>query len=214
MNMQPVKRRRYDSSRRLAAARATRAEVVLAARQLFVERGYPGATIEAIGERSGVPLATVYRLFGSKRAILAAVLDVAFGGDDQPIAFHERPAVRAALAEPDPRRLLVAFAHICRELLDRSAAIQDVIRSAADVDPEAAEMLAIAARQRFIGQSRIARALSERNALDGIRRSEAADIIYTLMSPDVHRILTLDRGWSATRYEQWLARALCRLLLP
>jgi AcrR family transcriptional regulator len=37
-----------------------------------------------------VPLPTIYRLFGSKRAILSAVLDVSFVGDDEPLALHER----------------------------------------------------------------------------------------------------------------------------
>jgi AcrR family transcriptional regulator len=68
----------------------------------------------------------LYRLFGSKRGILSAVLDVAFGGVDEPIEFQERPAVRDALAEPDPGRLPDAFARIYRELLDRSAAVQRV----------------------------------------------------------------------------------------
>src|SRR5690242_13198631 len=120
-----VKRRSYDNSRRLAQARATKSAVVKAARQLFIARGYPGTTIEAIAETSCVPLPTVYRLFGSKRGILSAVLDVAFGGDDEPIAFHERPAVLAALSEPNPVRLIQAFAHIARELIERSAAIQE-----------------------------------------------------------------------------------------
>lgn len=210
-----VKRRRYDGSRRRAQARATRADVVAAARGLFVQRGYPATTIEAIGEAAKTPLATVYRLFGSKRAILAAVLDVTFGGDDEPIAFRDRPAVQTALAEPDPERLLEAFARICRELLDRFAPMQHVMRSAADVDPEAAEMLAITAQQRLVGQSRIARVLAERDSLaEGIDEAEAADHIYVLMSPEVHRILTVERGWSADRYERWLAGTLRALLLP
>ncbi|MDP8929202.1 MAG: TetR/AcrR family transcriptional regulator [Actinomycetota bacterium] len=71
----------------------------MAARQLFVERGYPATTIEAIADAAATPLATVYRLFGSKRGILSAVLDVAFGGDDEPIAFADHPGVQAALAE-------------------------------------------------------------------------------------------------------------------
>lgn len=209
-----VKRRRYDNSRRQAQARATRADVVAAARRLFVERGYPATTIDAIGGAANTPLATLYRLFGSKRGILAAVLDVAFGGDDEPIAFGDRPAVQDALAEPDPQRLLEAFAKICRELLDRSAPIQHVLRSAADVDPEAAEVLATTAQQRLVGQSRIARALAQRNALaDGIGEADAADVIYALMSPEVHRILTVERDWSADHYEQWLAGTLCALLL-
>jgi AcrR family transcriptional regulator len=212
---QDVKRRRYDNSRRQAQARATRADIVAAARRLFTGHGYPATTIEAIGEAASTPLATVYRLFGSKRGILAAVLDVSFGGDDEPIAFQDRPAVRAALAEPDPRRLLHAFARICRELLDRSAPIQHVLRSAASVDPEAADLLAITTRQRLAGQSRVARALAERHALaGGLDEAAAADIIYTLMSPEVHRILTVERKWSPDRYEHWLASALCALLLP
>lgn len=210
-----VKRRRYDNSRRQAQTGATRADVITAARQLFVERGYPATTIDAIADAATTPLATVYRLFGSKRGILSAVLDVSFGGDDEPMAFGDRPAVRAALAEQDPHALLDAFAHICRDLLDRSAPIQHVLASAAAVDAEAAELLAITRRQRLVGQSRVVGALADRDALaEGLAETEAADIVYTLMSPEVHRILTVERGWSPGRYEQWLATALHALLLP
>lgn len=210
-----VKRRRYDNSRRQALTRATRAGVISAARQLFVERGYPTTTIDAIADASGTPPATVYRLFGSKRGILSAVLDVAFGGDDEPVAFQDRPAVQAALTERDPGAQLDGFAHICRELLDRSAPIQHVLASAATVDAEAADLLEITRRQRHAGQSRIVRALANHDALaGGLAEPEAADIVYTLMSPEVHRILTSERGWSPDRYEKWVATALRALLLP
>lgn len=99
------------------------------------------------------------------RGILAAVLDTSFVGDDEPIAMHERPAVQAAFAETDPRRLLTGFAPLCRELLDRSAPVQQVLRGAATVDPEAAELLAQVNSQRLEGQSRIAHALAVRGAL-------------------------------------------------
>jgi AcrR family transcriptional regulator len=209
-----VKKRSYDNSRRQAQTRATRADVITAARRLFVEQGYPATTIEAIAEDASTPLATVYRLLGSKRGILSAVLDVSFGGDDEPVAFRDRPAIQAALAEPDPGRLLDAFARITRELLDRSAPIQHALASAALVDPEAAEQLAVTRRQRLIGQSRIARALADRGALAaGLTEQEATDIIYSLKGPEMHRILTVERGWSADHYQQWLATALRALLL-
>src|SRR6516164_9768799 len=105
----PVKRR-YDNSRRQAQVRATRLRVIETAKRMFIEHGYPSTTIEAIAEAADTPLPTVYRLFGSKRALLTAVLDTSFGGDDQPIAFSDRPAVRAARAEPDPVKLVAAFA--------------------------------------------------------------------------------------------------------
>ena len=64
-------KRRYDNSRRQAQARATRRKVIEAAQRLFTEHGYPATTIEAIAEAAEVSLPTLYRLFGSKRALLA-----------------------------------------------------------------------------------------------------------------------------------------------
>ena len=206
-------KRRYDNSRRQAQVRATRLKVIEAAKRLFTEHGYPATTIEAIGEAAQVPLPTVYRLFGSKRALLAAVLDTALGGDDQPVAFGDRPAVRAARAEADPAKMVNAFARIVRELMERSSAIQHVLATAAQVDADAAGLLAEIRRQRHTGQSRIVAALDARGALDpGLDKAEAADIVYALLSPEMHRILTVERGWPADRYERWIASSLSTLL--
>ena len=209
---EPVKRR-YDNSRRQAQVAATRLKVIESAERLFTEHGYPATTIDAIAEAADTPLPTLYRLFGSKRALLAAVLDTAFGGDDQPIAFADRPAVRAARAEPDPAKMVDAFARIVAEFMQRSSAILHVLATAAQVDPDAAELLAQIRRQRHTGQSRIVMALESTGTLDpDLDTSEAADIVYALLSPDVHRILTLERGWPADRYQQWIARSLSTLL--
>jgi len=206
-------KRRYDNSRRRAQVRATRLRVIEAAKCLFIEHGYPATTIEAIAQAADTPLPTFYRLFGSKRALLAAVLDTSFGGDDQPIAFGDRPAVRAARDEPDPAKMVQAFARIMREFAERSSAIQHVLATAAQVDGEAAELLAEIRRQRYVGQSRIVAALAARGALDpGLDKSEAADMVYATLSPDVHRILTVERGWDGDRYERWIARSLGALL--
>jgi AcrR family transcriptional regulator len=205
-------KRPYDNSRRQAQARATRLKVIEAAKRLFTDCGYPATTIEAVADAADVPLPTVYRLFGSKRALLTAVLDVSFGGDDQPIAFGDRPAIRAARDETDPAKMVTAFARIARELMDRTSAIQHVLATAAQVDPDAAELLAETRRQRHAGQSRIVAALDARGALGpGPDTAEAADIVYALMSPEVHRILTVERGWPADRYERWIARSLATL---
>ena len=209
---EPVKRR-YDNSRRQAQVRATRRTVIEAAQRLFTYDGYPATTIDAIAEAADTPLPTFYRLFGSKRALLTAVLDTSLGGDDRPVAFADRPAVRAARAEPDPVKMVNAFARIVRELMERSSAIQHVLATAAQVDPDAAGLLAEIRRQRHTGQSRIVAALAARGALDpSLARAEAADIVYALLSPDVHRILTVERGWPADRYERWIARSLASLM--
>jgi len=208
-------KRRYDNSRRLAQVRETRLAVIEAAKSMFVEHGYPSTTIEAIADAAGVPVPTVYRLFGSKRALLTAVIDTAFGGDDEPVAFGDRPAVRAALAESDPRELVNAFAHIARELMDRASAIQHVLATAAHVDSDAAELLNDIRRQRRTGQQRIVAALFKLDALDPeLSRAEATDIVYASMSPEVHRLLTVERRWSGERYEEWIKRSLGAILRP
>ena len=206
-------KRRYDNSRRQAQVRATRRRVIDAAKELFIGSGYPATTLESVAEVADVSLPTLYRLFGSKRALLAAVLDTSFGGDDEPIAFGDRPEVRAARSEPDPLKMAEAFGRILTELMERTSAILYVLDTAAQVDPEAADLLAEIRRQRHTGQSRIVAALAERDALDpGLDPSKAADMVYAFMSPDVHRILTIERGWSSQDYQSWAVRCLRSLL--
>ncbi len=49
-------KRKYNSTRRQAQAGETRRQIIAAARVLFIERGYTGATIEAIAQQAGVAL--------------------------------------------------------------------------------------------------------------------------------------------------------------
>jgi AcrR family transcriptional regulator len=206
-------KRPYDNTRRQAQVRATRLRIIEAAKAAFIDRGYPATTLEAIAAAADASLPTLYRLFSSKRALLKAVLDVSFGGDDQPIAFGDRPEVQAALAEPDPVALVRAFARIGRDFMERSSAIMHVLATAAQVDPDAAQLLEDIRRQRHTGQSSIAAALAARGALDPeLQFSDAADIAYAVLSPDVYRILTTERGWTAAQYERWLVRSLGLLL--
>lgn len=206
-------KRVYNNTRRQAQMRATRLRIIDAARALFIERGYPATTLEAIADAADTSLPTLYRLFSSKRTLLKAVLDVTFGGDDQPVAFGERPEVRAARAEQDPVALIRAFARIGRDFMHRSSAIMHVLDTAAQVDPDAAQLLEKIRRQRYVGQSRIVAALADRGALDPqLAFSDAADITYAVFSPDVHRILTTERGWTPEQYQQWLVRSLGLLL--
>ncbi|NUT37499.1 MAG: TetR/AcrR family transcriptional regulator [Hamadaea sp.] len=188
--------------------------MVEAARDLFLARGYPATTVEAISAAADVPQATVYRLFGGKHGILSEVLDVLAVGDDEPVALHDRPEARALRDEPDPRRFLAGFAHIARGVLDRTGALQQVVRTAAAVDPDAADIAAKIDRERAAGQANVARGLAARNALrDDMSQDEALDVIYTLMSPQIHHMLVTERGWAPDQYEQWLTRTLCATLL-
>lgn len=198
-----------------ARTRLARAAVVAAARALFVERGYAATTVEAISERSDVPPATVYRLFATKLGILTALLDASVDGTADAVPLADQPAAKALLAEPDQATKLAGVAAICREVNARTEPVYRILVSAAASDPDASALLAQLGKRRAAGQRLIARSFADADALrPPLRERDAADIVHALMSPEVYRLLVIDRGWSPQRYEQWLARTLAEQLLP
>ncbi|MGD9991639.1 helix-turn-helix domain-containing protein, partial [Pseudonocardia sp.] len=77
--------RRYRSTVRRERARHTRAAVLDAAREEFLTTGYAATSMRAVAARAGVSVPTVEQLFGTKRALLAAVVDATTAGDDEPV---------------------------------------------------------------------------------------------------------------------------------
>ncbi|GAB2863733.1 TetR/AcrR family transcriptional regulator [Lentzea nigeriaca] len=64
---------------RRAAGEDTRAALIAAAREVFVEKGYDGATVRAIAAKAGVDAAMVNHWFGGKEGLFAqAVLQLPF----------------------------------------------------------------------------------------------------------------------------------------
>ena len=197
-----------------ARTRLARRAVVEAARALFVERGYQATTIDVISNLSDVPAATVYRLFSSKRGILEALLDASIAGDDRALSLQERPQMAALFAEPDPGKLLGGFARMTVAINARSNDVYSILSSASGSDPAAAGLLAAYQERRDAGQGQIARSLARARALrPGLRERDAADLIHALMSPELYRLLVVDRGWAPERYEQWLGGVLVDQLL-
>jgi len=197
-----------------ARTRLARAAVVDAARRLFLERGYGATTIEAISGLADVPPATVYRLFSSKHGILKALLDQTIVGDDEAVALADRPQVRTLLAERDPARQLAGFVALSVQVNAAVAPLYRVLVSAAGNDPDAGALLDTLTRQRQQGQRLIARALARQGALrPGLRERDAADLVHALLSPELYRLLVVDRGWTTERFQAWLTDTLTQQLL-
>lgn len=208
-------KRRYNSTRRQAQARETRRKIVAAARMLFIERGYSGATVEAIAQEAGVAPETVYAVFGNKRALLEDVIATSVGGDDEPTSLLERPGPQAVLGELDPRQQLRLFAADIATILERVAPVFEVMRLASKTEPDIADLLDNILGQRLRTMEALAGHMAERGALRaGLDVAPAAETIWTLSSPEIFRLLTGDRGWTREQYVQWLGDALMRLLLP
>ncbi|HLY28166.1 MAG TPA: TetR family transcriptional regulator, partial [Aggregatilineales bacterium] len=116
-------KRAYNSTRRQAQARQTRQHIADAALKLFGQRGYSGATIEAIAQEAGVAAETVYGIFGSKRKILSHLLAISIGGDDAPIPMLERSEAQAIIKESDPRQQLRMLARGITAVTERAAPV-------------------------------------------------------------------------------------------
>ena len=65
-----------------AGVEETRGKILAAARELFERNGTRGTTTREVAERAGVNEATLFRHFGSKRALLDAMREQACGIDE------------------------------------------------------------------------------------------------------------------------------------
>lgn len=159
---------------------------------------------------------TVYTAFGSKLALLKEVLDVVVAGDDEDVAVLDRPGPQALRAETDQREQLALLAAAVTGQLERLRPVDDVLRSAAAVDPAAAALRAdVQLRQRRTAMRTITSWVAERGPLrDGTSQEEAAAVVWTLTSPEVHQMLRDTWGWSSEGYQRWLRETLTASLLP
>lgn len=210
-------RRRYDSTRRQAQAAQTRQDILDAAHQLFLERGYAGATLAAIAKAAGVVVETIYRAYGSKAELFKAVVRaaVAGGAARAQVPVEQRPAIAAVIAEPDPHRQLELYAATQPGIHARAGPLLRVLIGAAAADPELARLWNQIEDERLNGQGRLVQLLADRGVLrPELPVQEARDLLWTLSSLPVHDLLVLRCGWSPERYRDWLAAALSRELLP
>ena len=167
-----------------------------------------------MASEAGVATDTVYAAFRNKAGVLHALMDLRVGGDDEPVALIDRDRPQAVRAEPDQRRQIAGFAGDVSGILERARPVDDILRSAAAVDPEIAELRVRLHETRYENMRAFVSWLAGNGPLrGGIGQDEAAAIVWTLASPEVHRLLTGDRGWSPARYREWLAETLARELL-
>lgn len=122
--------RRYRSVVREAAANATRARIIAAARLLLgASKGITGFSLDAVARKARVTRLTVYNQFGSRRALLEAVFDdmAARGG------LHR---IQEAMAVADPHNALRRIIAIFCAFWGYNTAVMERLHAATASDPE------------------------------------------------------------------------------
>lgn len=126
-------RRPYDSLRRAAQARETRADIAHAARRLFLAQGWAATTVREVAREAGVSVPTVYATYGNKAGLTRALADAADLSADAAPLLAELTAPGAT-----PARQLAAMAGYDRRLFERAGDVIALLREAGRTEPELA----------------------------------------------------------------------------
>ncbi len=201
-------KRHYESPTRRARAAATRQQVVGAARALFLAQGYAATTIEAVAHDAGVAVQTIYATFGSKRAILLALLDALEAEADLGALTRE-----LQIAADDERRQAAAIVAFEVRLFQRGAGVLAMVRGAGEADADLTALWRAGEARRRSGLAPVVRTWNRRGVLRaGVSERQALDIVWALTGADHYRLFVEECGWSARRYRAWLTTALVAAL--
>jgi TetR/AcrR family transcriptional regulator, regulator of autoinduction and epiphytic fitness len=207
-------KRRYESAHRQEQARQTRRTILDAAAALFVDPGYAATPLTAVAERSGVAVQTVYKIFGSKRALLSALVDVTVAGDDEPVALPDRRFVADIQALSGVRAKLDRYARHLVQTHARQAQVMLAVAAAATADPDAASIWRKNQDDRRKGMTMFATELVATGEVRPDHTVETvADVLWLAM--DVHNYdwLVRRRHWSPERFERWYVDTVTGALL-
>jgi AcrR family transcriptional regulator len=195
-------------SKRQARAEATRARIIRHAYDLLCDLGFRATTMEAIAERAGVAVQTVYFNYRTKDDLLQAVHEWTVLGDDpKPPPLQDWHI--AAMREPDARRALPRIIAGIATIDARIAPMIPVFHAVAQ-DPAGTVYQRSEALRRH-GMTELIDALAKKTPLaPGMTRRRATDLIYFLTGPESYRALVLDAGWSPSQWVRWTSDTLGR----
>lgn len=201
-------KRPYHSPMRQRQAEETRQRIMTVARALLTTQGYVGMTMEAIAEAAEVSPKTVAAVVGSKREILAEIVNPdAF---DAPI----QDLLRQLRTSQEPEQRIKLAVLITRRVYESLCTEFELLRTAGVVAPELAELARQIEARRRHRESDLITNLRERKVLrTNLSPDEALDILWSLTGYDLYRMLVIECRWEAERYESWLSQLLLDRLL-
>jgi len=177
-----------------------------AAYELFCSDGYRATTMDAIAERAGVAVQTLYFTFHTKDDLFQEVHERTVLGDEN-LPPPMQPWYLAAVAAEGVGE---AVRHICRGVLSISRRVAPMIPAfhAVAGDP-AGDVWERSQRLRYDGMVDLVAALTKKAPLrKGVTKGHAADVLYLLLGPDLYWTMVLGRGWSERQLAHWTERVI------
>lgn len=204
MSENPVKARRYDASGRKEQAAHSRRRVLELARTMLLRDGYAATSVPKIAAAASVSAEFIYKNIGPKPALLAAVLDVAIGGDNAPVRLAERESIVALRALAEPADVIRGYVEVMVQVQIRVAPL--LLLAARSADPDAAALVDKDDRERLLGMTGLAGHLHGLGGLrPGLTAESTRDLLWAHTAPALYELLVLQRGWSIEAYQAHVA---------
>jgi AcrR family transcriptional regulator len=186
-------------------AEQTRATVLDAARSLFADLGWVGTSMRGVAREAGVATETVYASFGSKRDLLAAVIDAAVVGDDLPIPLAQRDFA-LGLGVGTRRERVAKAASMSTAISSRTCDLIQALIQGSATDTALARRLGDLDERRRGEITGYFELVAARPATP-----EQLDEVWLLTSAEVFHMLVHRSGWTPEQHEQWLADRLMEI---
>jgi AcrR family transcriptional regulator len=212
--MLAARRRSYASPLRDAAAAATRAGILSAARTTFEQAGWSGASLGLIARQAGVSPKTIQAQFGTKARLLSSTVDFAVRGDGDGKASGRRGVVQAIRQTPEARRALELHAAMSTGINSRAARLAAVVEAGAAADPAVAPLWDRMQENMRFGVRWAAEVMMVKRGLRAGLTGEAVESVFQVgMAWGTYRTLSLGREMSQPEIEAWIVDYYVRMLL-
>ena len=198
---QPVKKTRaYHSPRRKEQANVTKSRIVAAAMQLMKEKGYADMTLESIAREAGVAPQTVYAVCGSKKGVLAAILETTVEAKKYDRLRDSIPQIMTG------KERVREIGHFMSVLMEDAMPVFDIIRGMSVLSPEFAEQEYDQSMMLLEKCRKSVHKMAEDGLLrPGLSEERAAELYWSISTPGIHRRLTKVLNWSSEEYAAWVS---------
>ena len=195
-------KRRYDGSGRRARAEEIRRSLVRAAHAMLLSEGYAATTIPKVARACGVSIDSVYKRFPGRAALVRAVVEEALRGTG-PVPAEDRSD---ALAADDLASLVRGWGRLTSEISPQVAPVLLLVRAAAVLDPDVAELAEqLDDDRRARMRDNAQRLLQAGHLPETATVEETADVLWTYSSPELYDLLVQRSGWDLPRYGRFVS---------
>ena len=183
-----------------ARSRRSRAALLDATRELITEGGFDALSMAAVADRAGMSRRAAYLHFATRAELVTAL----FGrlGETEDIG----ASLQRVWDSPDAVTALAEWGRHLARVHPKILPVMQAAERARHVDPDAADLWRTGQHRWLTGARRLTDWLArEKRLAPPWTPATAADMIWSLMSPDLLNRLLLERRWPPRRIGDHLA---------